>query len=125
MLGRPANLPESLIGFPPVRDCGLDLPHQHRPASLIQTVAGSGVQVNRVEQDAPHIVLALVPRAVADPDRASAVVTGQVIERVFGQLTLAADPVHDLEIRIVLGEVGEEVEEVVRFPIQPQRVQAP
>jgi hypothetical protein len=70
-------------------------------------------------------VLALIPGAVADADRAGALVAGQVVEGLLGQFPLAADPVHDLQIRVLLGQVGDEVEEVVRFPVQAQGVQAP
>ena len=70
-------------------------------------------------------MLPLVPGAVADADGACAVVAGQMIERLLGQFPLAGDPVHDLQVRVLLGEVGEEVEEVVGFPVQAQRVQAP
>jgi hypothetical protein len=83
------------------------------------------VQVERVEQDAPHVVLALVKGAVADPDRAGAVIAGQMIEYLLGELSLAADPVHDLQVGLGLGQVGQEVEEVVGFAVKAEGVQAP
>ena len=61
------------------------------------------VQVDRVEQGAPDVVLALVEGAVADPHRAGAAVAAEVVERALGQLLLAADPVHDLQVRVVAG----------------------
>jgi hypothetical protein len=41
-------------------------------------------------------VLFLVPGAVADADRTSALVAGQVVEGLLVELPLAADAVHDL-----------------------------
>ena len=125
MLGRAAHLPQPLVGFAPVRDRGLDLAREHRPAALVEPVAGPGVQVDRVEQHPPDVVLALVPGAVADADRAGALVAGQVVESLLGQLALAADPVHDLQVGVLLGQVGDEVEEVVRLPVEAEGVQAP
>ena len=125
MLGWAADLPESLVRFPPVRDGGLDLTYQHRPPAVVQPVAGTSVQIDRVQQDAPDVMLALIPGAVADANRPGAVIARQVIKSLLGQFPLAADPVHDLQVGILFGEVGEEVEEVVGFPVESQRVQAP
>ena len=106
----------------PVRDRGLDLAtsigHRARPAG-----PGSGRAGRRVEQDPTR-------RAGADPRRRCrcdrrAVIPGQVIERLLGQFPLAADPVHDLQVRVLLGEVGEEIKEVIRLPVKAQRVQPP
>src|ERR1700734_2015828 len=79
-------LPQPLIGTSPVRDRGLDLARQHRPAALVQPVAGPGVQVDRVEQHPPDVMLALVPGAVADADRAGALIARQVIEHLLREL---------------------------------------
>ena len=70
-------------------------------------------------------MLALVPGAVADADRAGTVIARQVIKGLLGEFPLTADPVHDLQVGVGLGEVGEEVEEVVRLRVETQRVQAP
>ena len=74
--------------------------------------------------------LAPVPGAVTvqvlseRPDGTRAVVAGQVVEGVLGQLSLAADPVHDLEPSLLrLRDVGDEVEEVVRLPVQPESLE--
>ena len=125
MPGRAADLPHPLIGLAPVRESRFHLPLEHRPAALVQPVPGTAVQVGRVEQDPPHILLALVPGAVADPDRPGPVVARQVVEDLLGELALAADPVHDLQVLLLSRHVRQEVEEVVGFPVQAQRVQAP
>ena len=52
-------------------------------------------------------------------------VAAQVVERLLGQLVLAADAVHDLQVLLARGDVGDEVEEVVRLAGEAQRVEAP
>src|SRR5205085_4871736 len=46
---------------------------------------------------AVDVELRLVPRAVADADRARVAPAAQVRERALGQVVLAADAVHDLQ----------------------------
>ena len=70
-------------------------------------------------------MLALPVRVVADADRARALVAGQVVEDLLRQGALAVDAVHDLELLVALGDVGDEVEVVVRLPVEPERVEAP
>ncbi len=89
-------------------------------------VARPGVQVDRVEQRAPDVVLLLVVGAVADPHRPRALVAGQVVEALLGEPGLAVDPVHDLQDALLpLGHVGDEVEEVVGLPVEAERVEPP
>src|SRR5439155_5183369 len=58
--------------------------------------------------------------------RPRAFVAGGVAGRALGQLCLAADPVHDLEPPFLgLRELREEVEEVVRLPVEAARVEPP
>ena len=57
------------------------------------------VRADRVEQHPPHVVLVLVERAVADAHRPRVAVAGEVVERVLGEVGLAADAVHDLQVR--------------------------
>ena len=83
------------------------------------------MQVDRVQHRAPHVVLALVVRAVADPDRPCALVAVEVVERSFDELPLAADAVHDLELVRPPADVGDEVQEVVGLPVEAERVQPP
>ena len=88
-----ADLPDAAVGQPPVLDRRLHEPLDQRPAALGQMVARLGVQEDRVQHRAPHVVLALVVGAVADPYRAGVVVAAEVIERVLEQLALALDAV--------------------------------
>ena len=49
----------------------------------------------------------------------------EVVEDVLVELALAADAVHDLQVAVALGDVGDEGEEVVRLPVEAERVQRP
>ncbi len=60
--------------------------------------AAALVDGDRVEQHPPHVVLVLVEGTVADAHRARVPVPGEVVERVLGEIGLAADPVHDLQV---------------------------
>ena len=92
------------------------------PAAARQPVAG--VDRDRVEQHAPHVVLLLVPGTVAGPHRAGALVAGEVVERLLGELVLAADPVHDLE-GVGAYRLHDEGEELECLPLEVQREEAP
>jgi len=87
------------------------------------------VQVHRVQDRTPDVVLALVVGAVADAHRARVVVTGEVVEGLLVQVALPTHPVHDLQRvrRAVLAarDVADEAEEVVGLAVQAQRVQPP
>ena len=85
----------------------------------------SRVDVDRVEHRAPHVVLALVVGAVADAHRPGAVVAVQVVEDALVEVALAVDAVHDLELVVALGDVGDEAEEVVGLPVEAEGVEAP
>jgi len=85
------------------------------------------VHVDRVEKGAPDVVLMLVEGTVPDPHRPGAFVTGEVVEGALGQVVLAADPVHDLQV-FVLGffdPVSNETHECPCFAIEAQRVERP
>ena len=86
VLGLAADLPDAAVGEAPVLDRRLDQAAEQRPDGLGQLVARLGVQVDRVQDRAPDVVLALVERAVADPYRPGALVAVEVVERVLGQL---------------------------------------
>ena len=87
MLGLAARLPDPLVGMRPGVDRRLDL-----LADQLAVGRGAGsaqrllVQVDRVQQRTPDVVLALVEGAVADPHRLRAAVAAQVVERALGQL---------------------------------------
>ena len=74
MLRLAASLPDPLIRLLPDRLCALGLRVDQRPQPARQPLAALGVQQHRIERGAEHVVLALVKRAVPDPDRARAVV---------------------------------------------------
>ena len=48
-----------------------------------------------------------------------------MIEFELLEFAFAADAVHDLDLVVALGDVGDEGEEVQRLPVEAQRVQAP
>ena len=126
MLRLAAHLPDAVVRVAPVRRRLLDLRAQHRPEALGQVVARAGVEVERVEHRAPHVVLVLRVRGVADAHRARVLVARQVVERALGQVGAPVDAVHDLEVALLgLRHVGDEVEEVVRLPVEAERVEAP
>ena len=126
MAGLPARLPDPLVGFLPDLRRALHLVDQHRPQALGDVVALLGVQVDRVEHRAEHVVLALVVGAVADAHRARAFVALEVLERRLLEVALARDPVHDLQRAVLVAlEVRDVLDEVVGLPVEPERVQAP
>ena len=86
-------------------------------------------QVHRIQHGSPDVMLALVIGAVADPDRAGAVVTGKMMKLVLHQFALPADGVHHLQWALLTvvgsGHVSDEREEVVGLAVQAQRVETP
>ena len=120
------RLPDALVGLPPHPLGAAHLVDQHRPQPLGDVVALLGVQVHRVQHRPIHVVLALVVGAVADPHRARVLIALEVIERALLQLFVALDPVHDLQRPVLVAlQIGDVLDEVVRLPVQPQRVQPP
>jgi hypothetical protein len=124
-----ADLPDALIGLAPAvqggfHEAGQALPHRRHdlagfPAEL---------DVQGVQDHAPHVVLALVPGPVADPDRARPAVPGQVVEGPLGQVPFAADAVHDLQLgrpaEVTAGDGVEDEGEILdRLPVEAQPVQ--
>ena len=83
------------------------------------------VQVDRVDDRAPDVVLALVEGAVADPHRARALIAGEVVEGALGQVLLAADPVHDLQLGVLGADADEEAHEVARLLVEAEGVHRP
>ena len=74
---------------------------------VLRDCAAAAVDASeRVEQHPPHVVLVLVERAVADAHRARVAVPGEVVERVLGEVGLAADAVHDLQFGLARGVAG-------------------
>src|SRR6266480_4073050 len=83
------------------------------------------MEIDRIEQGAPDIVLVLLVGVISDADRASALIAAEVIEELLVELALTADPVHDLQRVLTSRHIGDEVKEVVGFPIEAEGVQRP
>ena len=92
MLGLAADLPDPAVGLAPVLDRRLDLALEDRPHALVERVARARVQVDRVEQRAPDVVLVLVVGVVADPHRAGALVAVEVVEHLLVELRARRRP---------------------------------
>ncbi len=95
---RPAHLPDPLVGLAPaglqpVEDAAREAP---RVVGGCQTLTPRLVE--RVDDLAVDVELALVGRAVADADRLRALVAGEPGKLELGESPLARDAVHDLEV---------------------------
>ena len=121
----PAHLPDPGVGLAPVLERLAHLPLQDRPDPAVEVVDGLGVQVHRVEQRAPHVVLLLGVGGVPDPHRTGVGVARQVVELGLLEVGLPADAVHDLQVVVLLGDVGDEREEVDRLPVEAEGVHPP
>ena len=126
MLRLAARLPDPLVGMRPGGDRRLDLVADQlavggRPRPSQRFL----VQVDRVQQRPPDVVLALVEGAVADPHRPRVAVAAEVVEGPLCQLLLAADPVHDLQVGVLTADVDDEAHEVARLLVEAERVQGP
>src|SRR6266511_2586244 len=115
--GLAADLPDALVLLPPAARRGVGGGDQEAagggvdPAELLVQALG------RAEQLAVDVELALVPGAVADPHRPAAAPAPQVGQLPLGEVALAADPEHDLEVGPTVelggGRAGQEPEELV------------
>ena len=71
------------------------------------------------------VVLYLLIRTISDAHGTRAVIPAQVVERLFVQLILATDAVHDLQVLLPFRNVCDEVKEVVGLARKAQRVETP
>ena len=84
----------------------------------------AGVEQDRVEDRAVDVVLALLEGAVAGAHGLRAAVAGELGVDLLGQVAAAVDAVHDLEAAVLVGlEVGDELDELLRLPVQAEEVQ--
>ena len=88
------------------------------------------LDVHGVEDHSPHVVLLLIPGAVADPDRARPPPPGQVVQGLLGQVAFPADAVHDLQLERAVevtaaDRVQDEAPVLDRLPVEAQAVQRP
>src|SRR5215469_10755077 len=126
MLRLAADLPDPGVGLAPALQRVLDLMPGHLPNPLVEPVSGLRVQVEGVEDDAPHVVLLLLKGGVADADRPRALIAVQMLEHMLVEVAPAVDAVDDLQVAAVaLDQVGDEREVVVGLPLESQREQAP
>ena len=121
----PAHLPDPGVGLAPVLERLAHLLLQDRPDPVVEVVDGSGVQVHRVEQGAPHVVLLLGVGGVPDPHRTGVRVARQMVQLGLLELVLPTDAVHDLQVVVLLGDVGDERVEVDRLPVEAEGVHPP
>ena len=124
MLRLATGLPDALVGVLPHLRGALGLRLDDRPEAMRQPVGHPRVKQDRVEHRPEDVVLALVEGTVADPDGTGAGVARELVERRLREIPTAVDPVHDLQ-RAVLGrfDVGHELHELVRLPVELQPVQ--
>ena len=78
MLRLAADLPDAAVALAPVGDRLLDLAREDGPRALGQLVAVLRVDVDRVQQRAPDVVLVLVVGGVADAHRLRVLVALEV-----------------------------------------------
>jgi hypothetical protein len=96
MLRVAADLPDPGVLLHPVGAGGVGAGDQE-PAGVVVDAADLVRQRGgRAEQFPVHVDLALVPGAVADPDRPAVLPAGQMAEFPFAEVVLAAHAEHDL-----------------------------
>ena len=124
MLGGAARLPDALVGLLPDVCGALGLRLDDRPQAPGQSLAAARVQVDRVQDGAEDVVLALVEGAVADPHRARPRIAGEVVEGRLGEVAAPVDPVHDLQRAVLVGlQIGDELHELVGLPVEVEEMQ--
>jgi hypothetical protein len=120
MLQLTPHLPDPGIGLPPVLQRLVDLLIQDLPDAVVQAVGCLEVQIDRIEQRTPDIVLLLRVRGVPDPHWTRVGISRQVVELVLGELFLAPDAIHDLDVVLSFDQIGDEGEEIHCFPVETQ-----
>ena len=121
---RTTRLPDPLVGLAPDLGRALGLRLDDRPQPPREALAALSVEHDRVQDRAEDIVLALVEGAVADPHRARPGVAGELVAGRLGQVAPSVDPVHDLQRPVLVRlEVGHELHELVRLPVEVEKVE--
>src|SRR4051812_32391792 len=95
---RPAHLPDAVVGVPPERLDTLDHPAPTGPEACVDPSAQLAAEERHADALAVDVELELFGRCIADPDRLGALVAGKFTEFELREPTLAADPVHDLDL---------------------------
>ena len=103
MTRRISDLPDALIGSPPVAHGQVGHPTEEARIVDRELATGPSEEVARLEQLSQRVELELPRRAVADPHRCGVPVPTEVAQGELGEKPLPGHPVHDLE---VLGPAG-------------------
>src|SRR5205085_3452979 len=98
-----ARLPDPVVGLAPDRLDVLDDTSPPGPQRLLDPAEHLGAEEQDRGDLAVDVELELLGGGVADPYRLRALIAGKVRQLVLGQAPLAADPVHDLDLRRVAG----------------------
>ncbi len=124
MLRFASRLPDPLIRLPPLGFRTLGLRLDQRPERSWQALTAARLQEHGVKRGPEDIVLALIEGSVPDPDGLSSHVPRQLRDQNLGQIAAPVDPVHDLQGAVIVAlEVGDELHELVRLPVETQEVQ--
>ncbi len=124
-MGLPPYLPDPAVRLPPATQRRLHHAPEDWPHSLIKAIARPGVDVDGVEHRPPNVVLPLPVGGVADANRSGTLVAVKMIEGLLGEIRFAVQAIHDLQLRVALGKVGDEPEVVVRLPVEAKAVETP
>jgi len=105
---RAAHLPDALVVVCPAGRGGVHRGHEELPGRRVEGPQLGAQGVGGVEQRAVHVELALVPGPVPGPDRSAVSPARQVPDLALGEIPLAADPEHDLQVQpaVELGARG-------------------
>ena len=101
MLSLAPGLPDPIVGLAPNRLDVLDDLPPARPEAVLDPAQRLGAEERDADDLAVHIELELFGGRVADPHGPGTLVPGKVIQLELGQAPLAADAVHDLDLRRV------------------------
>ncbi len=128
--GLAADLPDALVRLTPSGGRDVGQVGEEAAADGVERGDLVGQTVGGAEQLAVDVELPLVPRAVPGAHRPAAAPAGQVAELALGQIVLAPDAEHDLQVapaghvgRRRVGEVVEELVGLVRARGDPQRLE--
>ena len=100
---RPAHFPQPVVRVAPVLFQKIQQRALQRPGVPAGGQARGEAEMQRVDDLAIHVELALVDGGVADPDRGRALVAGQPGGLPLGQAALTGHAVHDLHVGRITG----------------------
>ena len=120
-----ADFPDAVVGFLPARGGGVGGPDQELTFRGFEPVELFGERPGGVQELAEHVELELAPGCVADADGPAVPPAREVGELALGEVVLAADAEHDLEVVGQrgggrAGEPGEEAASFVRTGRDPE-----